>query len=128
MWLIYLFIVQDSILVNYNGNSKYLQLQAFGQNANFFRNQRVTADSIWNNDLPFVILGGISVDSNVTLTINKGCKIYCHADAPFIVKGTLKVNGDVYDSTRVIFRGDRLDPYYRDLPAAWPGIYFLPQV
>ncbi len=120
------FVVQDSILVNYNGNNKYMQLQAFGQNAHFFRNQRITADSIWDNDLPFVILGGLSVDSNVILTINKGCKIYCHADAPLIVNGTLQVNGEAYDSTRVIFRGDRLDPYYTDFPAAWPGIYFSP--
>lgn len=118
------FIVRDSILVSYNGNNKFLQLQAFGQNAHFFGNQKITSDSIWNNDLPFVILGGLSVDSNVTLTINKGCKIYCHADAPFIVNGTLQVNGEMYDSTRVIFRGDRLDPGYSDLPAAWPGIYF----
>lgn len=118
------FIVQDSILVNYNGNNKFLQLEALGQNAHFFRNQRITSDSIWNSDLPFVILDGLSVDSNVTLTIDRGCKIYCHANAPFIVNGTLQVNGEMYDSTRVIFRGDRLDPGYSDLPAAWPGIYF----
>lgn len=118
------FVVEDSILVNYNGNSRYMQLQAYGQNAHFFRNQRVTSDSTWNDDLPFVILNGLSVDSNVTLTINKGCKIYSHANAPFIVNGTLRVNGQVADSARVIFRGDRIDPAYRDLPAAWPGIYF----
>lgn len=118
------FIVQDSILVNYNGNNKYIQLQAYGQNANFCRNKKITADTTWNNDLPFVILGGLSVDSSVTLTINKGCKIYSHADAPFIVNGTLKVDGEVYDSTRVTFSGDRLDQDYSDLPAAWPGIYF----
>ncbi len=118
------FVVQDSIMVSYNGNNKYVQLQAFGQNAHFFRNQRITADSIWNNNLPFVILGGLSVDSNVTLTINKGCKIYSHADAPFIVNGTLKINGETPDSARVIFRGDRLDPDYAGVPAAWPGIYF----
>lgn len=118
------FVVQDSILVNFNGNSRYFQLQAFGQNAHFFKNQRITADSTWKNDLPFVILGSLSVDSNVTLTINKGCKIYSHSDAPFIVNGTLKVNGEAYDSTRATFSGDRLDPDYRDLPGSWPGIYF----
>lgn len=118
------FIVQDSILVSYNGNEKYVQLQAFGQNAHFLRNQNITSNSTWNNDLPFVILGNLSVDSNVSLTINKGCKIYSHANAPFIVNGTLEINGEVYDSTRVIFQGDRLDPGYNDLPAAWPGIYF----
>ena len=118
------FVVQDSILVNYNGGNKYVQLQAFGQNAHFFRNQRITKDTAWSNNLPLVILGGVAIDSNVTLTINKGCKIYCHADAPLIVNGSLRVNGERYDSTKVIFSGDRLDPDYRDLPAAWPGIYF----
>lgn len=118
------FIVNDSILVNYNGNNKYVQLQAFGQNAHFLRSKRITKDSVWNNDIPFVILGSLSVDSNVTLTINKGCKIYCHANAPFIVNGTLRVTGEKYDSTRVTFSGDRLDPGYNDLPASWPGIYF----
>lgn len=118
------FIVQDSILIRYNGNERFVQLQAFGQNANFLRNRRVTKDSAWNNDKPFVILGGLTVDENVTLTINKGCKIYCHADAPILVNGTLRVNGEKYDSTRVVFSGDRLDIGYRDYPGGWPGIYF----
>ncbi|MCW3109197.1 MAG: hypothetical protein JWQ09_3703, partial [Segetibacter sp.] len=118
------FIVQDSIRVNYNGNNRFIQLQAFGQNANFFRNRHITKDSTWKNDLPFVILGGVTIDSNVSLTIQKGCKIYSHADAPFVVNGSLKVNGEVADNSRVIFQGDRLDPDYRDLPAAWPGIFF----
>lgn len=121
------FIVQDSILVNYNGNNKYVQLEAFGQNANFLRNTRITRNAVWNNnDLPYVILGGVFVDSNATLTINKGCRIYVHADAPIIINGSLKVNGESYDSMRVVFRGDRLDEPYRDFPGSWPGIYFSP--
>lgn len=118
------FIVQDSIQVSYNGNNRFIQLDAFGQNANFYRNRRVTTDSTWNNDLPFVILGGLTVDSGVTLTINKGCRIYSHADAPFVCRGNLKVNGEAGDSLRVVFRGDRTDPDYKDLPGSWPGIFF----
>ena len=41
---------------------------------------------------------------------------------PFIVDGTLTVTGA--KSNEVQFTGDRLDDYYRDLPASWPGIYF----
>ncbi len=116
------FILRDSVLINFNGNDRFVQLDAFGQNANFLRNRRVTKDSLWNNNLPFVILGGLVVDSNIALTINKGTRIYCHADAPIIINGTLKVNGDT--SNRVTFRSDRLDPGYRDYPGSWPGIYF----
>ena len=116
------FIVQDSILVNYNGNDHFVQLEAYGQNANFLRGQRITSDSTWNNDLPFVILDSLSVDENVTLTVGPGCHIYHHANAPFIVNGSLKVNGD--SNARVSFAGDRLDPDYKDLPGSWPGLIF----
>lgn len=118
------FVVQDSILVNYNGNDHFIQLQAFGQNARFLRNRHITKDSTWKNDLPFVILDRVTIDSNAVLTIEKGCKIYAHADAPFIVNGSLMVNGEVAENSKVVFRGDRLDPDYRDLPGSWPGIFF----
>jgi hypothetical protein len=116
------FIVRDSILLNFNGVDRFVQLQAFGQNANFFANRHITKDSTWKNDLPFVILGGVTVDSSVTLTIEKGCRIYAHANAPFIVNGSLKVNGEA--SEKVVFQGDRVDPEYRDLPGGWPGVFF----
>lgn len=116
------FIVSDSILINYNGNSRYVQLQAFGQNANFLRNRVITGNVVWTNSLPYVILGSIRVDTTASLTIQPGCRIYSHSDAPFIVDGTLLVNGTKTDT--VVFTGDRLDAAYRDLPASWPGIYF----
>ena len=118
------FIVQDSIEITYNGNRKWVQLDAFGQNAHFYRNRKITGTETWNNDLPYVILGGLTVDTTATLSINKGCKIYLHADAPLIVNGSLQVNGEKYDSTRVIFTGDRLDEPYRNFPASYPGLIF----
>lgn len=118
------FIVQDSIRINYNGNTTFVQLDAFGQNANFFRNRRVTTDSTWNNNLPFVILGSLTVDSAKTLTINKGIKVYFHADAPMLINGTLKAIGAKDDVDRIKFAGDRLDEPYRNFPGSWPGIYF----
>jgi hypothetical protein len=118
------FIVRDSIEIDYNGNKKFVQLDAYGRNAHFFRNKKITTSEVWNNDLPYVILGRLSVDTNTTLTINKGCQVYSHADAPFIVNGTLQVNGEKYDSTRVVFSGDRLDDPYKNFPASYPGLIF----
>jgi hypothetical protein len=118
------FIVKDSIEISYNGNTKWLQLDAYGQNANFLRDKTITTNEIWNNDLPYVILGRLTVEPNATLTINEGCKIYMHGDAPFIIDGSLQVNGDKYDSTRVIFAGDRLDEPYKNFPASFPGLFF----
>jgi hypothetical protein len=118
------FVVQDSISIAYNGNERWVQLDAWGQDAHFLRSTLITGNEIWTNDKPYVILGGIQVDTNATLTILEGCRIYMHADAPFVVDGSLNVQGDEYDSTKVVFRGDRLDDPYRDFPAGWPGIYF----
>jgi len=118
------FIIQDSIEVAYNGMSQYIQLRAWGKNAHFLRNQVIEGNIIWDNTLPYVIQGGLQVDTNATLTIPAGCRIYLHADAPFLVDGTLKVQGTAGDSNHVIFRGDRLDDPYRDFPGGWPGIYF----
>ena len=118
------FIVKDSIQVNYNGNTQQVNLEAWGQNAHFFRNKKITADETWNNDLPYVILGSLTVDPNKKLTINKGCKIYVHADAPILVDGTMEINGAKDTVDRVYFRGDRLDEPYNDFPAGWPGIFF----
>lgn len=118
------FVIQDSIGIEYNGNKHWVQLDAWGQNANFFRSRLISSNETWNSNKPYVILGGLQVDTNATLTIEKGTKIYLHADAPFIVDGTLKINGEKFDSTRVVFQGDRLDEPYRNFPGAWPGIYF----
>ena len=116
------FIVSDSILINYNGNNRYVQLQAFGQNANFLRNRVISGNVVWANNLPYVILGILRIDTTASLIIQPGCRIYSHADAPFIVDGTLTVNGT--KANNVVFTGDRLDEGYKDLPASWPGIYF----
>jgi hypothetical protein len=118
------FIIRDSIRINYNSTDRWVQLEAWGQNAHFFRNKKITANETWLNDLPYVILGSLLVDTNKVLTINKGCRIYVHADAPMIIDGTLLINGQKDSADRVYFRGDRLDDPYKDFPAAWPGIYF----
>lgn len=118
------FIIQDSIEIRYNDNLRYVQLESWGQNAIFLRSRLITGRVTWTAGLPYVIVGGLLVDTNAVLTIQKGCRVFLHADAPLIIDGTLLVNGEKYDSTRVTFTSDRLDNTYRDLPAGWPGIYF----
>ena len=116
------FLIRDSILISFNGNKRFVQLQAYGQNAVFLNNVHISGNVTWNKTLPYVILGGIDVDSAAMLTIPEGTKIYLHANAPFLVDGTLIANGTKQDS--ITFSGDRLDLDYKDLPASWPGIFF----
>lgn len=116
------FILNDSIAINYNGLTKFVQLEAFGQNAVFIRNGLVAGNVTFTNSLPYVILGGLQISNGASLTINAGTKIYCHADAPILVDGQLVCNGT--KTQPIIFSGDRLDDPYKNFPASWPGIYF----
>jgi hypothetical protein len=118
------FIVQDSILINYNGKDVFVQLDAYGRNAHFLKNLVVLHDSVFTNELPFVILGSLTVKEGATLSINKGTEIFCHQDAPVIVEGTLKVNGEKSPGSQVTFTNDRLDDPYKFFPGGWPGMVF----
>lgn len=116
------FILEDSIQIDYNGNKRTVQLQAYGQNAIFLKNQVISGSVTWNDKLPYVILDGVRIDTSGVLQIQQGAKIYLHATAPFLVDGTLIADGSL--EKPVIFSGDRLDADYKDLPASWPGIFF----
>ncbi len=118
------FVVRDSVRIAYNGTEQFVQLEAWGQNAHFFRNKVISSTETWTNDLPYVILGSLQVSNTGSLTIEKGCRVFVHADAPLIIDGTLRVNGEKDSIDRVYFRGDRLDLPYADFPASWPGIFF----
>ncbi len=115
------FIINDSIRISYNGNNRYVQLEAYGQNAHFLRDSIITKNTTFKTDKPYVILGSLTVKENVTLNILAGTRIYAHADAPIIVNGTITSKGNA--TNPVYFRGDRTDNDYKDLPAGWPGIY-----
>jgi hypothetical protein len=116
------FLIRDSIKIETNGFVSYKQLEAWGQNARYIRNGILKTNTTWTSELPYVILGGITIDTTATLTIQKGTRIHLNADAPIIVNGTMIVNGTKNDS--VVFQGNRLDEPYRNFPGSWPGIYF----
>lgn len=116
------FVISDSVLIDFNGRNTKVNLEAYGQNAIFIRNGLIVGNVNFTNTLPYVILSGLQVARTGSLTINAGTKMYCHADAPIIIDGTLICNGTKLQP--VIFAGDRLDDPYNGFPASWPGIYF----
>ena len=116
------FIIRDSIQITANGKTIFQQLEAWGQNARYIRGKFIFENTTWNDDLPYVILGGVLVDTFATLTIEPGTRIYLNADAPMIVDGTLIAKGTKKDS--IVFQSNRLDEPYRNFPGSWPGIIF----
>lgn len=129
------FVVQDSIGIFYNGNSKYVKLQAYGQNAIYLTNSAIVNDTTWKKDLPIVLLKTLTIPENKTLTIEKGSRIFVHGGAGLLINGTLLANGDSAKANRISFTTDRMDYVdnitnngggvsYKDLAGSWPGIDF----
>jgi hypothetical protein len=118
------FIIRDSIMINYNDNADNIQLDAYGRNARFVNNLIVTKDSTFTNELPFVILGSLTVNEGATLVINSGTEIYYHQNAAVFINGTLKANGEKEPGSQIVFSSDRLDDPYKFFPGSWQGILF----
>ncbi len=128
------FLVSDSIEFLTNGNYQNIKLIAYGQNAYYHTPDHFPADlppysiiecsQTWTSDKPHLIYGWAIVDSASTLVMEGGTRVYFHHGAGLLVKkeASLKVNGEA--ENKVIFRNDRLDQFYKDLPGQWEGIYF----
>jgi hypothetical protein len=115
------FLVQDSIILNTNGNKQVIQLLAYGQNAVFVSESTINANTIWTKALPYIINGSLTVKSGGALTIQPGTKIYFHKDANLNIEGNLVVNGSLTEP--VLFCSDRLEYIYSDEPGQWKGIF-----
>ena len=120
------FLIEDSIRIDFNGNTQFVKLDAYGQNAHLLRSAILTQNTTWTSDLPYILLDTFAVSAGATLTIEKGAKIYCHANTPFTVEGSLQVNGTNDSTGGVTFLNDRLDAPYNNEPGTWKGIYFTP--
>jgi hypothetical protein len=119
------FVVEDKVIATMNGSNYELPLLAYGQNA-YYIYDSILQTQTWLTDKPYIIINNAAVDSNQTLTIPAGCRIYMHANSNLYVLGSLKVNGTKTDS--VVFQGDRLDRAYfgyEGYPGEWGGIFFL---
>lgn len=141
------FLLEDQLNFRTNGNEQNVKLVAYGQNAYFHRVDIITGNrtEVWRNDKPHVIINspykqgtntfdiGVYVERGSTLQIEPGAKIYCHAGATIQVNGSLQINaannltpGDTTAAKRamVLFRGDRLESFYNEIPGQWGGIFF----
>ncbi|MBC7695221.1 MAG: hypothetical protein H7141_07240 [Burkholderiales bacterium] len=142
------FVIQDKILVNLNGNTQSVKLEAWGQDAHYhfpdkaiqYKNGYLPYSTVSNgtnvtvnwgggtlgqpdDNKPHVIYGWLVVDSTQKLVINPGVKVYFHQNAGLWVYryGTLQVNGTL--NNEVVFQGDRREADYADMPGQWDRIW-----
>lgn len=112
-------IVKDSIEFVTNNNHQNVDLVAWGQDFNLIKKQ-VLKNTIWTKEKPYLVYNYAYVDSNATLTIEPGTRIYFHKDAGLYVKGTVKAKGTIEDPIRLY--GDRLESVYANVPDQWNGV------
>lgn len=126
------FVVTDSIEFSTNGNLQDVQLVAFGQDAIFHKSSNgatsflIDCNDIWDNNKPHVVYGIAVIDTNCSLTIEKGTHVYFHNNGAIVAlnKGSLQVNGTKNEP--VIMEGDRLEPEFDNISGQWQGIYLFP--
>lgn len=87
----------------------------------------INCNDVWMDDKPHVIYGYALIDTGCVLTINPGAEIYFHSRAGLFVGdfGRLDVAQNAISGLddSVIFAGDRLEPFYEDIPGQWGGIF-----
>ena len=114
-------IIEDSVRFKTNGKDQYVKLVVWGQDAYFYNNEYV--EGIWTSDKPHVIYNKAVVNVGKTLNIQANTKIFLHKNSMLIVdKSTLNVQGT--KGNEVVFQGDRLEQFYKDVAGQYYGIYF----
>jgi len=80
-------------------------------------------NTVWTNDKPYVVYGYVGVNSNNSLTIEKGVRVHFHKNSGLLVEkdGSLQVNGELNEE--VVFEGDRLEPFFSEIAGQWGAIW-----
>jgi len=123
------FVISDSLMFFTNNHLQQVKLVSWGQNAyyhtpkyfpvNLSPYSVISSNETWTNDKPHLVYGWVVVDSSFTLTIQEGTKIYFHNNSGLWVytAASLKVTGT--KDKPVVFQGDRLEAWYKNLPGQW---------
>lgn len=135
------FVLNENIVFTTNGNEQKIVLEAWGQNAYYYRPSAFISGfpplsfiseydeyfPVGNtidlpNDKPHVIFGYLVIDSAVTVNIPENTQLHFYDGAGmWAYRGsTLKVNGK--KDEEVVFQGTRLEEFYDDLPGQWDRI------
>jgi hypothetical protein len=130
------YVIQENLNFRTNGQDQQVVLRSFGRNIYLHDGVTLPCNAIWTNDRPHVLYDSVTVPAGCKLTIKPGTRIYAHAGAALVVKGTLLVNSpadfmpsngltdtiSTSNANVVRFSGDRLESLYATAPGQWRGI------
>lgn len=109
-----------------NGNSRTLEMEAFGQDVTLIDSLIVYSDHTFTADKPYLVQRFITVAPGAKATFDAGATFYMHKDAQIVLEGPVEMKGT--PEAPVSFSGDRLDDFiakipYAYLPGQWSGVY-----
>lgn len=113
-------LVKDSVVFELGANRYDVNLQAWGLDAHLIRDSILNTQT-WTADKPYLVFGNAVLTAGQVLTIQPGTIVYFHKAASLKLRGQLIAQGTVEEP--IIFKGDRLEEYYDDIPGQWDGIY-----
>ena len=139
------FVIEEQLVFEVNGNAQKVNLEAWGQNANYFPsrfNRGVPVllscdlgEVTWDDPKPYVIYGQVFIDS-CTLNIPPGTNIYVHGGISppneifntnfndgmlyILQNGRLNMQGTLEEP--VVIQGDRLESPFEEVDGQWFGI------
>jgi hypothetical protein len=114
------YLVQDSILFTTNGNLQKVRLIAWGQDANYFKQDSITSNTTWTAGKSYVIFDKLKVTSNATLTIEPGTNVVFGNGASLEIAGLLKAQGTF--EKPITFAGYRQEAKFAESAGQWNSI------
>ena len=139
-------LVQDAYFIfpqrsgtagNYSFESINLGLDPTNQQIQYIGSNLSRTDPVNGNELhltnqkPYVVYGYAFVPNNETLIIDKGARVFFHANSGLIIpqSASFQINGANPPAAapeslvnEVVFEGDRLEPQFSDVPGQWGAI------
>ena len=144
------FVIEDKVVIESGESTRTVNLEAWGQNANYFPNrfgkgQAVllscnNGEIIWDDPKPYVIYGGLFID-DCALRVAAGTRIHVHGgvargiavvdmdtvtrafnDGYIVVRGNGQINLEGTLEDPILIQGDRLEEPFLDEAGQWTGI------
>ncbi len=123
-------LVEDELEFITNGVTQTVRVEAYGQNVTRLRNVRLSSDTRFTADRPYVIFDSLTVEKGVRLTIDPGVQMLFHDGASLVVEGSIEALGEA--GKMIAMRGDRIDNVLPDVPydiltGQWEGVRIAPE-